>query len=189
LSSSRRTKKINHPGELLKKGDTVEVKVLDIDVEKRRISLGVKQLSDDPWPDLAASYVLGTEITECDIARILDRGMVVNLSSDVEGFIPLNQLGQTTNHPSRIYKVGDKVPAEVIEFDLEGRKIVLSIDEYFKDKQDALKEHCAAFPVKAAVEGKPAKSGKGKKADATEEKPSDEKVEKPVEVEEAAESA
>jgi small subunit ribosomal protein S1 len=145
------TRKINHPGEMLKKGDTVEVKILDIDQEKRRISLGIKQLTDDPWEDLAKEYLVGTEIAECEIARILDRGVVVNLSADIEGFIPLNQLGQDVNQPSRIYKVGDKTPAKVVEFDLEGRKIVLSVAEYFKDKDASLwDEYVQKFPVKAA---------------------------------------
>jgi small subunit ribosomal protein S1 len=178
ISDMSWTKKVNHPGELVKKGDSIEVKVLDIDLEKRRISLGVKQLTGDPWPNLAASFAVGTEIVEGEVARILDRGIVVNLGNEVEGFIPLNQLGQDTNHPSRIYKVGDKVPSEVIEFDLEGRKIVLSIEEYFKDKADAQKEHSEAFPVKAAVESKIGKGPKGKKQEGGEAKSSEEKSEK-----------
>ncbi len=165
ISDMSWTKKINHPGEILKKGDTVEVKVLDVDQEKRRISLGIKQLTDDPWADLAKEFSVGTEIAECEIARILDRGIVVNLSADVEGFIPLNQLGQDVNQPSRIYKIGDKTPGKVIEFDLEGRKIVLSIIEYFKDKDSSLWEsYLAQFPIKPAVEQK-APKGKGKKAE------------------------
>jgi small subunit ribosomal protein S1 len=151
ISDMSWTRKINHPGEMLKKGDTVEVKILDIDQEKRRISLGIKQLTEDPWEDLAKEYLVGTEIEECEIARILDRGVVVNLSSEIEGFIPLNQLGQDVNQPSRIYKVGDKTPAKVVEFDLEGRKIVLSVFEYFKDKESSLwEEYIQKFPVKAA---------------------------------------
>ena len=138
--------------------------MLDIDLEKRRISLGIKQLSEDPWTDLAKDFAVGTEIEEAEVARILDRGLVVNLSNEIEGFIPLNQLGQEVNQPSRIYKVGDKTPGKVIEFDLEGRKIVLSISEYFKDKDENLfKEYLAKFPIKPA-ETKPAK-GKGKKAE------------------------
>jgi len=156
ISDMSWTKKINHPGEMLKKGDSVEVKVLDIDQEKRRISLGIKQLSDDPWNGLSKEYLVGTDVAECEIARILDRGVVVNCTADVEGFIPLNQLGQDVNHPSRIYKVGDKTPAKVIEFDLDGRKIVLSVADYFKDKEGTLwNDYCAQFPVKAAVEPKP----------------------------------
>ena len=136
ISDMSWTKKINHPGELLKKNDTIDIKVLDIDIDKRRISLGIKQLSDDPWSELAQQFAVGTE-TECEIARILDRGMIVNLTEMVEGFIPLNQLGQNVDHPSLVYNVGDKAPVEVIEFDLEGRKIILSISEYFKDKDES----------------------------------------------------
>jgi len=183
ISDMSWTKKINHPGEMLKKGDTVEVKVLDIDQEKRRISLGVKQLSDDPWTGLAKEYLVGTDVAECEIARILDRGVVVNCTADVEGFIPLNQLGQDVSHPSRIYKVGDKTPAKVIEFDLEGRKIVLSVADYFKDKDGALwTEYCEQFPVKAASEAKPAK------AKAKKEGEGDDAAAEPA-VEESAEAA
>ncbi|MBN1306610.1 MAG: 30S ribosomal protein S1 [Chitinispirillaceae bacterium] len=180
ISDMSWTKKINHPGEMLKKGDAVEVKVLDIDPEKRRISLGIKQLSEDPWENLAKEYLVGRDVAECEVARILDRGIVVNCSADVEGFIPLNQLGQETSHPSRIYKVGDITPAKVIEFDLEGRKIVLSVTEYFKDKDVALwTDYCAQYPVKPAAESKSGR-GRSKKADA--EKAS----EAPAEVAEAA---
>jgi len=157
------TKKINHPGEVLRKGDDIEVRVLDVDTDKRRISLGIKQLTDDPWDELARQYGIDTEVA-CQVARILDRGIVVNLTQVVEGFIPLNQLGVKVDHPSRIYKAGDEVPARVIEFDLEGRKIVLSIAEYFKDKgDDAWQEHCARFPVREVKEGEEVKKGKKEK--------------------------
>jgi small subunit ribosomal protein S1 len=165
ISDMSWTKKINHPGEMLKKGDSVEVKVLDVDQEKRRISLGIKQLSDDPWADLAKSYSVGTDIEDCEVARLLDRGIIVNLSADVEGFIPLNQIGQDVNQPTRIYKVGDRTPAKVIEFDLEGRKIVVSVSEYFKGKEDsAWQEYLEKFPIKPATEPKAPKA-KGKKAE------------------------
>jgi len=147
ISDMSWTKKINHPGEVLKKNDVIEVKVLNIDDEKRRISLGVKQLTDDPWNDLATQFSVGVEL-DVDVVRILDRGLVVNLNPDVEGFIPLGQLGQEIQHPSQVYKVGDKVPAKVVEFDMEGRKIVLSISEYYKEKDQALwQEYLAKHPV------------------------------------------
>ncbi len=157
ISDMSWTRKVNHPSEVLRKGDAVEVKILDIDEGKRRISLGVKQLSEDPWGRLAEEFSVGTE-TECEVARILDRGLVVNLSEELEGFIPLNQLGHDVKHPSNVYAVGDKIPAKVIEFDLEGRKIVLSIAEYFKDKgEDAWKEYESAHPAKGEGEKKKSK--------------------------------
>jgi len=164
------TKKINHPGELLKKGDTVEVKVLDIDQEKRRISLGVKQLTEDPWGDLAKEFTVGMEFPDCETARILDRGIVVNLSDEVEGLVPLNQLGEEVNHPSRIYKVGDRVSATVIEFDMEGRKIVLSISEYFKGKDAKLwADYQAKYPIKPESEVKIPKKKDGEESEGGEE--------------------
>jgi len=155
ISDMSWTKKINHPGELLKKNDTIDVKVLDIDVEKRRISLGIKQLTDDPWTGLSKQFAVGVE-TECEVARILDRGMIVNLTDSVEGFIPLNQLGQDVDHPSEIHKVGEKIFAEVVEFDLEGRKIILSISDYFKDKdENVFKQYLEAHvPQKIVKEEK-----------------------------------
>jgi small subunit ribosomal protein S1 len=179
ISDMSWTKKVNHPGELLRKGDTIDVKVLDIDVEKRRISLGIKQLSEDPWADLAKEYGVGTE-AEAEVARILDRGMIVNLSATVEGFIPLNQLGQSVNHPSEVYKMGDKVPAKVVEFDMEGRKIILSISDYFKDKEESLwKDYEAAHVPKkiAKAEKTEVHSKAGEEGDKTEKK-SKEKEEK-----------
>ncbi|NLW33208.1 MAG: 30S ribosomal protein S1 [Fibrobacter sp.] len=176
ISDMSWTKKINHPGEILKKGDIVEVKVLDIDQEKRRISLGIKQMTDDPWLDLAKDFSVGTEKEECVVARILDRGLIVNLSDDVEGFIPLNQLGQDVNHPSKIFVVGDKTPAKVIEFDLEGRKIVLSISEYFNDKDDNIwNEYLEKFPVKE-TETKSQKSKVKKAEEETSEEESSDKT-------------
>jgi small subunit ribosomal protein S1 len=182
ISDMSWTKKINHPGEMLKKNDTVEVKVLDIDVDKRRISLGIKQLTDDPWEDLARQFSVGTE-TECEVVRILDRGMVVSLTSAVEGFIPLNQLGQDVSHPSEIYQVGDKTPAEVSEFDLESRKIILSITDYFKEKDESLwKEYLGKHVIHHR--GKDAIEKSGEKS---EEAIATEKEEAAPEKEEAAE--
>jgi transcriptional accessory protein Tex/SPT6 len=99
------------------------------------------------------------------VARILDRGVVVNIGSDVEGFIPLNQLGrESVNHPSRLYKVGDVIPAEIVEFDLDSKKIVLSVEDYFNDKAEERKSHEAAFPLKPA-EGRTPVKPRGKKHD------------------------
>ena len=145
------TKKINHPGELLKKGDTVEVKVLDIDAGETQDIARHQAADRRSVAEPRVAYAVGTELASCEVARILDRGVVVNLGNDVEGFIPLNQLGREgVSHPSRIYKVGDQIPAEIVEFDLESRKIVLSVEEYFKDKEALLKEHEAVFPLKPA---------------------------------------
>jgi len=144
------TKKILNPGEVFKKGQEVEVKVIDIDEEKHRISLGIKQLTEDPWGDFAKKYTIGTKV-EGKIVRILDRGIVVEFDDGVEGNIPTKEIGQQVEHPALIYSIGDKVPAEVIEFDLDGQKIVLSISEYFKGNAEGLEKYNAKHPVKKDI--------------------------------------
>ncbi|MFC2088117.1 30S ribosomal protein S1 [Calditrichota bacterium] len=136
------TKKIRHPSEVVKKGDEIEVVVLGLNRDERRIALGHKQVETNPWDAFEESYKVDTE-TEGIIARIIDKGIIVTLPLGVDGFIPTNHLG----HPRlkkavEYYKVDDKIPAKVIEFDKENKKIVLSVTNYFKDKEDNdLKEY------------------------------------------------
>lgn len=171
ISDMSWTRKVNHPGEILHKGDTIQVKILDIDEAKRRISLGIKQLTEDPWNELAKQYGVGTEV-ECEVARLLDRGVVVNLAPDIEGFIPLNQFGRDVKHASDAYTVGDRIAAKVIEFDIEGRKIIVSISEFFKGRDPAeWTAHCEKHPIKESAGKKGKKDtkaveieGKGKKS-------------------------
>lgn len=159
------TRKVSHPGEIVKKNEMIDVKILNTDPVKRRISLGIKQLSEDPWTELAEQYAVGTEL-ECEVARILDRGLVVNLAEEVEGFIPLAQLGGDLQHPSQAYSVGDRVPAEVVEFDADGRKIVLSVVDYFKDKPEEWEQYLESHK---APEQAPEAEGSEEKNDEAEE--------------------
>ena len=144
------TKKILNPGEVFKKGQEVEVKVIDIDEEKHRISLGIKQLTEDPWSDLSKKYTIGTKI-EGKVVRILDRGIVLDFDGGIEGSVPSKEIGQHVEHPALIYSIGDKVPAEVIEFDLDGQKIVLSISEYFKGNAAEFEKYKTEHPIKKDV--------------------------------------
>ncbi len=136
------TKKIRHPSEVVKKGDEIEVIVLGLNREDRRIALGHKQVESNPWDAFEESYKVGTE-TEGKIVRIIDKGVIVSLPLGVDGFIPTTHLG----HPRLkkavdYYKVDDNIPAKVIEFDKENKKIVLSLTNYFKDKENNdLKEY------------------------------------------------
>ncbi len=131
------TKKINHPSEALKKGDQVECIVLAIDKEKRRISLSMKHLADDPWDSVASEYPAGKDV-QVVIARLLDRGAVIELANGVEGFIPISKLTtDSIKHPSEAFKAGDTVPAVVTEIDVNARKMTLSVVDYFKNKEDA----------------------------------------------------
>jgi len=138
------TKKIRHPGEVVKKGDKLEVVILSVDVDQRRISLGHKQIQDNPWDAFETAYKLGTE-TEGKIVRIIEKGVIVELSMGVDGFIPLSQLSQTpVKNISESFKPGDVLPLKVIEFDKESKKIVLSAIEFLRGKEQQIVEEYVA---------------------------------------------
>ena len=120
-------KKIKHPSELYKKGDSVEAKVLGIDVENERFSLGIKQLMGDPWELIAQKNPVGSKI-EGEITKIADFGVFVRIEDKVEGLIHVSQLStERVDKPSSLFKVGDHINAEVINIDTQERRIGLSI--------------------------------------------------------------
>ncbi|MCZ6563596.1 MAG: 30S ribosomal protein S1 [Deltaproteobacteria bacterium] len=120
-------KKIKHPSELYKKGDSVEAKVLGIDVENERFSLGIKQLMGDPWELIAQKNPVGSKI-EGEITKIADFGVFVRIEDKVEGLIHVSQLStERVDKPSSLFKVGDHINAEVINIDIQERRIGLSI--------------------------------------------------------------
>ncbi|MFH1008672.1 MAG: 30S ribosomal protein S1 [Candidatus Latescibacterota bacterium] len=165
ISDMSWTRRIHHPSEVMKKGDAVEVVVLSIDPKKRRISLGYKQTIDNPWEELAARYVEATETTG-RVVRLLDRGAIVELEGDVEGFVPTSQLAQPGIHkPEEVLSVDDELPLKVIEFDGQQRRIVLSVREYFRDKD---REELEAYRVKFAPKPAPVEDVAGGPADAPE---------------------
>ncbi len=131
------TKKITHPNEMVKKGDKVECVVLAVDKEKRRISLSMKHLTEDPWDTIDTAYPVNSEV-KGKIVRMLDRGVVVELADGIEGFIPVSKLtAEYIKVPSDAFKVGDEVPATVTEIDQNNRKIFLSVVDYFKNRESA----------------------------------------------------
>ncbi len=132
------TKKIRHPGEVVKKGDQLEVIVLSVDIDQRRISLGHKQVQDNPWEAFETQYKVGTDV-EGKIVRIIEKGVIVEMPLGVDGFVPLSQLSQTpVKNIAESFKVGDSLPLKVIEFDKESKKIVLSALEYLRGKEQKL---------------------------------------------------
>ena len=132
------TKKVRHPGELVKKGQRLDVVILGIDKDQRRISLGHKQVSGNPWDTFASTYRAGTE-TEGKIVRVIEKGVIVELPEGVDGFVPLSHLSLTpVKNIGDAFKVGDALPLKVIEFDADSKKIVLSVLEYLRDKEQKL---------------------------------------------------
>jgi small subunit ribosomal protein S1 len=167
------TKRVAHPSEVLKKGDAVEVMILAIDKEHRRISLGLKQVSEDPWPSLAETYPSGMEITGT-INRLFDRGAIVDLGNGIEGFVPTSQLGiDDLKRPMDAFEVGEVLTMKVTRVDVPNHRLILSVKGWLSDQDDiALAEwtskrnqvraKIAANPP--AEEPEPAPTGKGKKS-------------------------
>jgi len=120
-------KRINHPQEVLKVGDEIEVSVLKYDEEKNRVSLGMKQLTDDPWEKVDGNIQLN-EIYESKVVNIADYGVFVDLGDNIEGLIRTSELDWTNKNisPKKVLNLGDNVNVKVIEIDEEKRRLSLS---------------------------------------------------------------
>jgi small subunit ribosomal protein S1 len=127
ISDMSWTRRIHHPSEVVRKGETVKVQVLNIDTENKRISLSIKDLQENPWQSLGQKYSVGVE-TDGKVVRLLDKGVVVDLGGDVEGFVPISQLGyRNLENPADKFREGDLLVLKVIESDPDSRRIVLSV--------------------------------------------------------------
>jgi len=164
ISDMSWAKRVRHPSEIIKKGDDVEVVVLEIDSDKKRISLGMKQTRENPWTELAKEFTIGTETTGT-ITRLLDRGAVVELRDDVEGFVPQSHLGiENLQKPSDHFSTGTEIPLKVIKMDPQNKRIVLSITAFLEEKgPEAVEEFKQRFPKKSepAKESQPAPAKDG----------------------------
>lgn len=121
------TRKINHPGEMLKKGDEVDAVVLEVDPSQQRIALGIKQLSDDPWVGIETLYKIG-DVVKGKIVKIATYGLFVELKNDIDGLVHISQVSEDhVENLKDLYKVGDTVEARVIKIDKEERRLGLSI--------------------------------------------------------------
>lgn len=190
------TKKVRHPSEVVKKGQEIEVVVLDINKDERRIALGHKQVEANPWDAFEDAYNTGTETTGT-ISRLIDKGVIVTLPLGVDAFVPLNHLGKpNVKRAADHFKVGEELPLKVIEFDKENKRIVLSVSEYLKGKEQEevdryMAEHnfttatleemvqdvpelLEELPDEQPTKKRPAKKAKAKKA--KEEKSEDEEA-------------
>jgi len=126
--------RVNHPREVLKEGDEIEVKVLKVDLVKDRISLGLKQLAPDPWTLAADKYRVG-ETVEGRVTRLMDFGAFVELEPGIEGLIPVSELSwtQRVTHPKQVLNVGDHVRVVLLSVAADKRKISLSLKALAQD--------------------------------------------------------
>ena len=134
ISDMSWTKRVQHPSEVVKKGDAVDVLILNIDSDNKRISLGLKQAEEDPWLNIGESYPVGMAIRG-RVVRLMDKGVVVDLGNDIEGFTPMSQLGveQEVENPADVVKEGQPVDVQVLEVDPIHHRIVVAVTGYPDD--------------------------------------------------------
>lgn len=130
------TKKIRHPGEVVKKGEKLDVIVLGVDVDQRKISLGHKQVEENPWNIFEKVYTVGT-ITTGKVVRIIEKGLIAELPKKVDGFVPTTQLVPSkVKNIANHFPIDDVIPLKILEFDKENKKIVLSAIAALKEKTE-----------------------------------------------------
>ena len=129
VADMSRTKRIEHPAEGVQKGQECDVLVLDVDAENKRSSLGIKQLTDAPWPTISERLAPGVEL-EGHVVRVQEKGVVVNLGDDVEGLVPVSHSGiEDVEMLEEYYGPNDAVSLRVIESDAANRRIVLEVTD------------------------------------------------------------
>ena len=123
-------KRVKHPSEVVEVGQTIKVMVLKFDRERRRVSLGLKQLGEDPWIAIATRYPVNTEI-EGVVTNLTEYGCFVEIEEGVEGLVHVTEMDWTNKnvHPSKVVNVGDKVKVKVLEIDEERRRISLGLKQ------------------------------------------------------------
>jgi small subunit ribosomal protein S1 len=134
ISEMSWTRKIRHPSEVLSTGNTVEAIVLDINVAKERISLSIRQLEPNPWDSIAENYPVGAVI-EGKIKDITDFGIFIGIDEGIDGLVHTSNLSWTRqiNHPSQLYKKGEKVQAIILNIDKENQHFSLGIKQLTPD--------------------------------------------------------
>jgi small subunit ribosomal protein S1 len=138
------TRKINHPSEMLKKGDEIEAVVIDIDKNAQRISLGLKQMEEDPWRAIEAKYKIG-DLVKGKVSKIASFGAFVELEGDIDGLVHISQISEDRVDKVKDHlKIGQEIEARVIKVDKTERRIGLSIKaaDY---SEDDLKREAQAF--------------------------------------------
>ncbi|WP_457571717.1 30S ribosomal protein S1 [Desulfovulcanus sp.] len=152
ISEMSWTRKLRHPSQMVKVGDEVEVVILGVDAERKRISLGMKQVNPNPWDIVAEKYPEGT-ILEAPIKNITEFGLFIGIEDGIDGLIHVSDISWTKKirHPNELYKVGDIVRAKVLTVDKENEKFTLGIKQL---TEDPWLEVPNRYPVGTTVIGK-----------------------------------
>ena len=145
------TQKVRHPSKVVEVGDMVETVVLSVDPERRRISLGMKQVMPDPWLEIEEQFPVGATI-EGVIKNVTDFGVFIGIADGVDGLVHISDLSwsKRIKHPSEVCKKGDSVRAVVLNIDKENRRFSLGIKQAQIDPWESVGER---YPVGSVVEG------------------------------------
>ncbi len=143
--------RVSHPSQVVKVGQEVEVKVLNVDVDRMRVSLSLKHLQPHPWEKVAEKYPVGSKVVGV-VKKILDHGAIVELEPGVEGFVHINELkwGRPPRHPSQVIQEGERHEFVVLYVDIENQRISLGLKQAQADPWALIEEK---FPVGTIVRG------------------------------------
>lgn len=130
-------KRIKHPSEIVNVGDDVDVKILKFDRERNRVSLGMKQMGEDPWADITGRYPQGAR-TKATVTNLTDYGCFAELEDGVEGLVHVSEMDWTNKniHPSKVVQLGDEVEVMILDIDQERRRISLGVKQCFMNPWD-----------------------------------------------------
>jgi small subunit ribosomal protein S1 len=144
--------RVKHPSEMFGVGDEITVKILNLDTEKERVSLGMKQLTEDPWTIAAEKYPVGAKIAG-KVVSLTDYGAFVELEEGIEGLIHVSEMSWTRKirHPSKVVSVGEEVDVMVLDLKPENRRISLGMKQVSPNPWDVIGEK---YPIGTTIEGK-----------------------------------
>ncbi len=152
------TKKYNHPGEALQKGQDIRCVVLEVDEEKHRISLGIKQMSEDPWARAIPEKYIPGQIVRGKVTKLTNFGVFVELEEDLEGLLHISELADhKIDNPQEVVKIGDEVEVKILRVDTDSRKIGASL----RRAQWAAEDKAAEEGQKPVVEEKESPQRRG----------------------------
>ncbi len=144
--------RVKHPSELFSIGDPITVKILNLDLENERVSLGMKQLNEDPWTTAAEKYAVSSRVTG-KVVSLTDYGAFVELEEGIEGLIHVSEMSWTRKirHPSKVVSVGELVEAVVLDIKPDSRRISLGMKQVVPNPWDVISEK---YPIGTTIEGK-----------------------------------
>ena len=144
--------RVKHPSEMFSVGDTINVKILSYDLEKERVSLGMKQLTPDPWTVATEKYPVSSKVSG-KVVSLTDYGAFIELEEGVEGLIHVSEMSWTRKirHPSKVVSIGEEVEAMVLDIKPDNRRISLGMKQVVENPWDVISE---TYPVGTVIEGK-----------------------------------